>query len=234
MFPDALQLLRDFIRASLYDPSHGYFCQNSPPIGSLEEPIEFDALEGKDEYYDAVQQQYNMLGTHWLTPAEIFSPHIGHSIASYIAGRIDEKRGEGWTGPLTIFEIGGGTGTLAKDALDWLRAHRYDVYSSCRYKTIDISLNLADRQRGTVHGAGHGDDVFGAHVGDACDPRTWHRVARRDNTGCFIVGMEVLDNLPHDKIVKVEDGQGESVWMESCVEYDAENLEQEPEKHNWL
>ncbi|KAI8112143.1 hypothetical protein M9434_003467 [Picochlorum sp. BPE23] len=224
-------LLRDFIRASLYDPSHGYFCQNNAPIGSLEEPIEFDALEGKDEYYDAVAQQYDTLGTHWLTPAEIFSPHIGHSIASYISDRIDEKKRQGWGGPLTIYEIGGGTGTLAKDALDWLRAHRNDVYSSCRYETIDISLNLADRQRDKVHGAGHGDDVFRAHVGDACEHETWHRVARDDTAGCFIVGMEVLDNLPHDKVVKLENDLGESVWMESCVEYDPENLDQEPEEH---
>lgn len=226
-----LQLLRDFIRASLYDPSHGYFCQNKAPIGSLETPIEFDQLEGKEEYYDAVAQEYDTLGTRWLTPTEIFSPHIGSTLASYITDRVEEKKRQGWAGTLNIYEIGGGTGTLAKDALDWLREHRYDLYSSCRYDTIDISSNLAERQYDRVRGAGHGDDIFHANVGDACLSDTWHRVAGdRANDGCFIIGMEVLDNLPHDKIVKVQNGQGEYEWLESCVEYDPNNLKEEPEE----
>ena len=211
-------LLRDFIKASLYDPVHGYFCKKVAPLAHLEEPIPFHKLADRNAYYEAVADQYAALQSHWLTPAEIFTPHIGNSIASYISGRVESKRREeGWDGPVNIVEIGAGTGTLAHDVLNWLRSHRQDLYGQCKYTTIDISGTLSEQQEQRVKGAGHASDVFQACVGDACEADTWERYGENE---CFIIGMEVLDNMPHDKVVCVEDDSGEMVWMESCVEFE--------------
>lgn len=53
----------------------------------------------------------------WLTPSEIFTPHYGAAVASCL---LEDTRLRGKQ-PLRVIEIGGGTGTLAKDVLDKLR-----------------------------------------------------------------------------------------------------------------
>ena len=180
-------------------------------MACLEAPIPFTSLRDRDDYTRVVADHYRTLQDHWLTPAELFRPHIGRSIASYIVKRLEEKR---WDGQVTLVELGGGTGSLACDILAWLRDHKNDVYGSCRYISVDISENLAGMQQRRAHEQGHGD-VFQSHVGDACLEETWNTcVGDRE---CFIIGMEVLDNLPHDKVVAMDSGDGEMIWMESCV-----------------
>ena len=51
----------------------------------------------------------------WLTPAEVFRPWFGRSIAKFIL----EERRHAWESaePLLIVEVGGGTGTLAASML---------------------------------------------------------------------------------------------------------------------
>jgi hypothetical protein len=53
----------------------------------------------------------------WLTPVEVFAPWYGRALAHYMLElRKHESRGDSST-PLTIVEIGGGTGTLAASIL---------------------------------------------------------------------------------------------------------------------
>lgn len=182
-------------------------------MACLEAPIPFTTLKDRDTYTKVVAEHYRNLKDHWLTPAELFRPHIGRSIASYIVKRLEEKQ---YDGAVTLVELGGGTGSLACDILEWLRKHRKDVYGSCTYTSIDISANLAHVQQKRAQESGHGD-IFQSCVGDACLPETWQKfVGQRE---CFIIGMEVLDNLPHDKVVAMNGGDGDMVWMESCVDY---------------
>jgi hypothetical protein len=47
----------------------------------------------------------------WLTPVEIFKPWYGYALAKYILEYHRHVLQE--SGPLTIYEVGGGTGTLA-------------------------------------------------------------------------------------------------------------------------
>ncbi len=180
-------------------------------MACLEAPIQFPNLGDRDAYIRVVADHYRKLRNHWLTPAELFRPHIGRSIASYIVERLEEKQ---WHGDVTLVELGGGTGSLACDILQWLKEHRIDVYDSCKYISIDISENLAAMQQRRVHEHGHGD-AFHSHVGDACHQETWKKSV--GNRECFIIGMEVLDNLPHDKVVAMDKGGGEMIWMETCV-----------------
>ena len=58
---------------------------------------------------------------------------------------------------LNITEVGGGTGTLARDVLDHLRAAAPASYAQCSYTSVEISPQLADVQKRTVsETAGHG------------------------------------------------------------------------------
>ena len=77
----------------------------------------------------------------WLTPVEIFHPHYARGIAACILQRWQAlAAAKGLSGaepPLTIYEIGGGTGTLARDILvglvgcGWKGAPAGVPHSSC-------------------------------------------------------------------------------------------------------
>ena len=53
----------------------------------------------------------------WLTPSEIFTPYYGQAVASQI---LQEHRKDS-TNSLQIFELGGGTGTMALDIMNHLQ-----------------------------------------------------------------------------------------------------------------
>ena len=108
-------------------------------VGSLRAPLDFRSLAGQTQYLQAVQQQYKELQASWLTPVEIFQPHYGRAKAACILQRWRQLQQQqlslaaaaaaGGGGvqheqqqqlplrPLRIFEIGGGTGTLARNIL---------------------------------------------------------------------------------------------------------------------
>jgi hypothetical protein len=114
--------------------------------------------------------------------------------------------------PLRVYEIGGGTGTFARGFLDAIKREAPKVYESMRYTSIDISKRLCDQQSDRVRRAGHGNDVHDARVGDATSVQTWG--ATNEET-CFVIALEVLDNLPHDRVWRPKRGEGD--WMQTEV-----------------
>lgn len=107
-----MQLLRDFIHQSLYDPEKGYFCKDRGPVGYLD-GLQFRDIVSRDEYYMRVKSQYQRLGKYWLTPSEIFSPHVGIALAKFMMLEISERKKMARVDercPLRIFEIGAGNG----------------------------------------------------------------------------------------------------------------------------
>ncbi len=52
-----------------------------------------------------------------MTPAELFSPTYGRSIANCVLQHRAAQHSDGAAAPLDIVEIGGGNGTLAADVL---------------------------------------------------------------------------------------------------------------------
>ena len=93
--------------------------------------------------------------TSWLTPSEIFTPYYGKAIANFILDKHSQMAEPGST--LNILEVGGGTGTLARDVLDHLRDAAPASYAQCSYTSVEISPQLADVQTRTVSDkAGHG------------------------------------------------------------------------------
>jgi hypothetical protein len=197
--------VRAFIDDSLYHPTHGYFTSQQP-VGFLDRPIDFGALSGQRAYLAEVLARYRELRVAWLTPAEIFSPHYGAAFAAYLA------RAPPPPGGLRLYEIGGGTGTFARDLLGWLRAARPEAYAACRYTCLEISPALAAVQRRRVAGeAGHAAAQFEVRVGDASDPGAWGPASGEE---CHVMMMEVLDNMPHDRAWREAPGEA---WRQTMV-----------------
>ena len=84
----------------------------------------------------------------WLTPSEIFTPYYGRAIANFILDKHSQMAEPG--SKLSIFEIGGGTGTLARDVLDHVRSAAPHSYAECSYTSVEISPQLAQVQQRTV------------------------------------------------------------------------------------
>ncbi|GIL64584.1 hypothetical protein Vafri_18474 [Volvox africanus] len=192
-------LVRDFIQNSLYHPTLGYFNAPTPPVGSVGGPINYWRIYCRDEFNILVSKKYQELETSFLTPAELFSPWYGACIARHI---VEHRRHhlalEGQ--PLLIVEVGGGNGTLARDILDWLRDNRPQDYRQTSYTCLEISTSLAARQYDkVVRQGGHGGR-FHLRRGSGLDAATWGSERRWEHT--FVLMMEVLDNLPHDRVFR--------------------------------
>ena len=217
--PAGARLVRDFVRASLYDRAQGYFTRRgSAVVGALPRPLQFGGFTGEAGYRAALRQAYDELGTSWLTPSEIFRPHYANALADTFARSHEARHQHPPSGAegahaasLDIYEVGGGSGGVARDILLRLRARHPAAFRSVRYRAIEISPQLAWRQEKTV--AEGGADLsarFESLVGDAACPEVWGGTDARE---CHIFGLEVLDNLPHDLVRRRADG----TWEEALV-----------------
>jgi hypothetical protein len=138
-----------------------------------------------------------------------------------------------------VFEIGGGSGSNARHILDYVAAADPAVYAHMSYTVLDISDALTTRQRVAV-GAAHADS--GVFKSACVDATQWglHAATPRYEGPCVVLGLEVLDNLPHDKLVRRPvrrdgDGGGSSgragtaAWSEVHVCHDGDGgVREEP------
>lgn len=245
-------LLRDFLSKALYDKKDGYFARPDVPVGVIAEPIAFASLLGADDYANALDVRYRRLAKQWLTPVEIFKPHYAEAVARYVLNRYreeDENRGY----PLRVYEIGGGAGTHAAGFLRYLRRNAPEVFAKTEFTSVEISQSLARAAERTVRDALDGDDhqvndsetlrdttkrrgkgtrkgtkrdsdVYSVIRGDASERDAW---GAKDASPCFVVALEVLDNLPHDKVIFRKDsergGHGDHHgWFQTRVRLDPE------------
>jgi len=203
-------MMRDFIRASLYHPTKGYFASSASPVGTLDAPLDFGFLVGESGYRAKLREQYERLGCSWLTPAEIFRPHFGKGIARYVLAEHGKLRTRE---PLRIVEVGAGAGGLAVDILDHIKLAAPHLYRDVSYTSIEASGELAGRQTERVSKtAGHGDR-FRVSVRDATERGA---LGKSDTRHAFLIAMEVLDNMPHDLLVREARG-GVRPWSEVLV-----------------
>ncbi|KAK6266004.1 hypothetical protein QUC31_016841 [Theobroma cacao] len=200
-------LVRDFIHRALYDPKHGYFSQRSGSVGMLERSIKFNQLEGRKAYMKHLDKIYKQSGIAWFTPVELFKPWYAQGIAEAI------MRTANLSVPLKIYEIGGGSGTCAKGIMDYIMLNAPPrVYNSMTYTSVEISPALAEIQKQTV-GEVHGHlSKFKVEHRDATDRSGWGDVEQQP---CWVIMLEVLDNLSHDLIYSENQV---SPWMEVWVE----------------
>ncbi|PLW19100.1 hypothetical protein PCANC_08276 [Puccinia coronata f. sp. avenae] len=153
----------------------------------------------------------------WHTPTELFKPWYAWSMASYIVeNHLKESSQKSKLKELKIYEIGAGNGTLCCGILDYIKEHHAGLYEVTQYTTIELSTRLAQRQRDKISHSGHE-----AHA----------RVVNRSILGltdspelspcpepCWVLGMEVLDNLSRD-VIRRERVSGEPLQSIVITDY---------------
>ncbi|CAN0114883.1 unnamed protein product, partial [Phaeothamnion confervicola] len=228
-------LTRDFIREALYNPKSGYFASHDV-INTWDEPLQFNSMFGERDYRMHLKKAYDAKPAAWMTPAEIFAPFYSETIASYILEQARRHGiGRSAAAPLAVYEVGGGSGTNARAILDFLQRTAPDVYKHTSYTLLEVSGRLAAMQRRraaephpgrcrvveaaaedwAVAGMGSGTVAMEAtpRTGAATAVATAVSEGSRAEIGeiaatlpCFVLALEVLDNLPHDKVVFVHPG----------------------------
>ena len=188
-------LARDFIDDSLYNRNYGYFSKQavifSPDaqfeISSMRDNMEF--MSKLADHYDAYEKQFStddVVKQVWHTPTEIFKPWYGYAIARYL---VEEHKKQG--GDLVIYEIGAGNGTLMNNILDYVKKNEPTIYERTKYRIIEISAQLAERQK-TIIGLNHPRvEILNQSIFD------WNTT---NSEPCFLLAMEVMDNLSHDMV----------------------------------
>ncbi|GKV28707.1 hypothetical protein SLEP1_g37724 [Rubroshorea leprosula] len=200
-------LVRDFIHSALYDSKHGYFSQRSASVGVLDRSIKFNQLEGRKAYMKHLDKVYKQSGISWFTPVELFKPWYAQGIAEAI------MRTANLSVPLKIYEIGGGSGTCARGIMDYIMLNAPPrVYNNMTYTSVEISPSLAEIQKQTVGEVRSHLSKFKVEWRDATEQSGWGDV---DQQPCWVIMLEVLDNLPHDLIYSESQV---SPWMEVWVE----------------
>ncbi|KAJ3351039.1 hypothetical protein GGF32_004470 [Allomyces javanicus] len=193
---------RDFIHNSLYNPHYGYFSKHAR-IFQTTAPVKFTQLHSTLEFMNAVGDQYAQVEAKlardvddvtrqiWHTPTELFKPYFGYAVAKHV---LDAYRAEGNSGPLVVYEVGGGNGTLMANILDYLQLHAPEIYATAQYSIIEISASLAAIQRETANRHGHASkvDIIHTSILDDSSPVC--------TDPCFVIAMEVVDNLAHDVV----------------------------------
>ncbi|XP_034686376.1 protein arginine methyltransferase NDUFAF7 homolog, mitochondrial isoform X3 [Vitis riparia] len=174
----------------------------------LEESIKFNRLQGRKAYMKYLEGIYSQNDIAWFTPVELFKPWYAYGIAEAILRTADLSV------PLKIYEIGGGSGTCAKGIMDYLMLNApARVYNSMSYISVEISSSLAKKQMETVGAVRSHLSKFRVECHDAADKNAW--AGSIDQQPCWVIMLEVLDNLPHDLIYSENQA---SPWMEVWVE----------------
>lgn len=192
------ELVRDFIHDCLYNPAEGYFSR-IVNIFDGGPPLNFPALRNQEQYtrhlhrlYRAQTKEDDRFYQLWHTPSELFKPWYGRTVANYMLQH--HPRGD----PLLIYEVGPGNGTLAQGILDHIRAADPALYQRTTYSLVDISALLSAAQRARL--AGHAERIRIVNQSILDFSPTEERPA-------FVLAMEVLDNMPHDRIAYASTGE---------------------------
>jgi len=110
-------------------------------------------------------------------------------------------------GKLKIIEIGPGTGTLADSILDFYKNYSLDLYRNCEYVLVEISPRLARRCEEMLrekHKKLYAEDKIKIYNASIMD------FNKKSNEHAFVIGMEILDNMPHDRLYRDNKADPES------------------------
>ena len=194
-------LVRDFLSKSLYHSKNAYF-RTKNCVYKVKKPISFDQLTGRGQYLLKLEELYKSEPDAFVTPVELFRPWYSRSLGYYILKRHSKIEN---AGNLNIFEIGGGNGTNALHILDFLKEVSPSLYNNINYTLIEISDRMAERQIDSTFR--HKDKVKVIQK----DFLDWDLPTFEDN--CFVIALEVFDNLPHDKIIRTKNNSGNDWWI---------------------
>lgn len=124
----------------------------------------------------------------WHTPTELFQPYYGEGLARYIIANHKSKN-EGKD--LVIYEAGAGNGTLMLNILDFLQKNEPEIYSTVKYRIIEISSKLFNKQNSRLERHKSKVEVINKSILE------WDTLV---NEPCFFIALEVFDNLSHDVV----------------------------------
>jgi hypothetical protein len=145
----------------------------------------------------------------FMTPVEIFKPYYAQAIAKYM---IDVLKGRNQldtfnaSSPFCLTEIGGGNGSCAVGILDFLRDNYPSLYEHTRYEIIDVSKPFHEMQKKVL--ADHGSKVKLVN-------QNFFEYSGSSTAHGFFIGLEILDNLPHDKLVVDDQGVMREIWVQT-------------------
>jgi len=161
-----------FMQLALYQPGLGYYAHGSAKFGAL--PYR-------------VQDGVRVGGSDFVTAPEL-SPLYGWTLAQQVAQALHV------TGTQEVWEFGAGSGTLALQVLQALKAQGVAL---ARYTIVDISSSLRERQRATL--------------AEFADQVRWVD-ALPDQFSGVVLGNEVLDAMPVKLLARVG-----GCWLERGV-----------------
>ena len=198
-----MQLCRRFVGNKL---AAYYNLPSDRVVGGIDQKINFASLWGELHYKRLLQKKYEERKGHWFTPVEVFQPYYSNTLANFIARTVEAtQKGEDGDGDehdiCDIIEIGCGRGTNAEMILDHLKLSNPDIYSKIQYTMIDSSPTLHKLQQDRLLASEHGDKMSFdlIDIMDVAEQKAT-LLSADDRTPTVLIGLEILDNLPHDKI----------------------------------
>lgn len=156
------------------------------------------SLLGEWHWKRVFRKMYEEREGHWLTPVELFQPYYSHIVADFVHTAALAMPNPNTK--LDMIELGGGRGTNACLILDYLKTQKPELYSTLTYTLVDNSPTLHRLQKEKLGNSEHADRVRFEQKDllDVAERRT--TIVSKSDTPTIVLGFEVLDNLPHDKI----------------------------------
>ena len=148
----------------------------------------------------------------FMTPVEIFKPYYAQALVKYM---VDVLKGRNQmetfsaSNPFSLTEVGGGNGSCAVGILDYLRDQYPELYEHTRYEIIDVSKPFHEMQRKVL--ANHASKVTLVN-------QNFFEYKGSSNAHGFFIGLEILDNMPHDKLVVDDQGVIREIWVQEQPE----------------
>lgn len=197
-------LVREFIYDRLYNPQKGYFCQPNIQIGELQTHIDFKSMIGYDDYKSFLFKNYPE--NAWLTPSELFKPWYGFTIANYIHKVIKKMKLDPKKQRIRVVEVGAGTGAALDAVLFFFKNYEQALYNILEFNVVEISPQMC--QRATEKFKKHHLKLLDkGQLKILNDDFLNFKVAPNSKDFTFVIFLEVLDNMPHDKAVFCDKSQ---------------------------
>ena len=217
-------LLRRYICKRLNE----YYSQPSDSVvgsisnhSSTPKSINFASLLNEWHWKYTYKRLYKEQKGMWLTPVELFYPYYSNILAKFITESINNHLQSKHEDVFDIVELGGGRGTNAKAVLNHLNDSHPEIYDRLQSYTIyDTSPTLHELQRKVlIDDSSHGDKVKLVNIDMMDIAEGKIPFLEHSTTPTALIALELLDNLPHDKIARcIETGnilQAEVMPLES-------------------
>lgn len=213
-------LVRDFIYDRLYHPTSGYFCKKDIQIGELKTHINFKSMIGYDDYKHFLFENYPE--NAWLTPSELFRPWYGFTIANYIHGVIKKLKLDPKANKIRIIEIGAGTASALDSILVFFNNYEKSLYNMIEFHIVEISPQMCQRAKEKLE-INHKKLIERGQIRIFNDDFLHYKVSTNNNNKefNFLIFLEVLDNMPHDKVNFCE--RTKEWKFQTMIEFDHSN-----------